>query len=125
MEQGGLQVNMSTTEGMVSSRTGREEMNLRSGDGRRNQQITEFKYLGSVFTAKGGTEKAVRQRVKEVWKKWKDVTGVVLDKKSPLKLKTKVYKTVLRPVLIYGEETWALRRKEANLLERTEMRMIR
>ncbi|XP_069994873.1 uncharacterized protein [Penaeus vannamei] len=35
-----------------------------------------------------------------------------------------VYKTVLRPVLLYGAETWALRRKE-NLLERTEMRMVR
>jgi len=79
MEQGGLQVNMSTTEGMVSSRTGREEMNLRSEDGRRIQQSTEFKYLGSVFTAKGGTEKAVRQRVKEVWRKWKEVTGIVVD----------------------------------------------
>jgi len=37
----------------------------------------------------------------------------------------KVYKTVLRPVLLYGAETWALRRKEENLLERTEMRMVR
>jgi len=125
MEQGGLQVNMSKTEGMMSSKTGREEMNLRSEDGRRIQQSTEFKYLGSVFTEEGGTEKAVRQRVKEVWRKWKEVTGIVLDKKIPLKLKIKVYKTVLRPVLLYGAETWALRRKEENLLERTEMRMVR
>jgi len=67
MEQGGLQVNMSKTEGMMSSKTGREEMNLRSEDGRRIQQSTEFKYLGSVFTEEGGIEQAVRQRVKEIW----------------------------------------------------------
>ncbi|XP_069985587.1 uncharacterized protein [Penaeus vannamei] len=124
MEQGGLHLNMSKAEGMMSSKIGREEINLRSEDGRRIQQNTEFKYLGSVFTEERGTEQAVRQRVKRVWRKWKEVIGIVLDK-IPLKLKIKVYKTVLRRVLLYGAETWALRRKEERLLERTEMRMVR
>lgn len=39
--------------------------------------------------------------------------------------KLKVCKTVLRPVLTYGAETWALRKKEQDLLERTEMRKLR
>ena len=43
----------------------------------------------------------------------------------PVKLKVKIYCTVVRPVLIYGSETWALRRKEEAKLERTEMRMLR
>ncbi|XP_066974234.1 uncharacterized protein [Macrobrachium rosenbergii] len=37
----------------------------------------------------------------------------------------KICKTVLRPILLYGAETWALMRKEEGLLERTEMRMVR
>ena len=53
------------------------------------------------------------------------MSGVILDKKMPLKLKLKIYKTIIRPVLLYGGETWALRKKEEQLLERTEMRMIR
>uniref|UniRef100_UPI003EBD1358 hypothetical protein n=1 Tax=Klebsiella pneumoniae TaxID=573 RepID=UPI003EBD1358 len=32
---------------------------------------------------------------------------------------------VLRPVLLYGAETWALRKKEEGMLQRTEMRMVR
>jgi len=36
-----------------------------------------------------------------------------------------VYKTVIRPVMIYGAETWSPRRKEEELLERKEMRMLR
>ena len=39
--------------------------------------------------------------------------------------KEAVYKTVIRPVLMYGSETWALRKAEQNLLERTELRMLR
>ena len=32
-----------------------------------------------------------------------------------------VYKTVIRPVLMFGSETWVLRKDEQNLLERTEI----
>ena len=84
-----------------------------------------FKYLGGIITEEGGTEAAVKARIKEAWRKWDEVTGVILDKKIPLKLRIKIYKTVIRPVMLYGGETWALRKKEESLLERTEMRMIR
>ena len=40
-------------------------------------------------------------------------------------LKAEGYKTVIRPILMYGSETWALRMAEQNLLERAEMRMLR
>ena len=48
-----------------------------------------------------------------------------MDKRIPLKLKMKVYKSVVRPVLLYGAEIWALRKKEEGVLDRTEMRMVR
>ena len=41
----------------------------------------------------------------------------------PLSLRMKVYKTVVRPILLYGAETWSLKRKEEGILERTKMRM--
>ena len=43
----------------------------------------------------------------------------------PLKLKMKEYKSVVRPVLLYGAEICALRKKEEGVLDRTEMRMVR
>ena len=67
----------------------------------------------------------MRQRIKAGWAKWRQVCGVILDKKMPMKLRIKVYKTVIRPVLLYGSETWAMQRKEEGALERTEMRMLR
>ena len=53
------------------------------------------------------------------------MSGVILDKKISLKLKMKVYKSIIRPVLLYGGKIWALRKKEKDILERTEMRMVR
>ena len=110
---------------MLSSRDGREDLNVMSGAGEELKQVTSFKYLGSVISEEGGCDLEVRQRIKAAWAKWRQVSGVILDKKIPLKLRIKVYKTVIRPVLLYGAETWALQRKEEEILERTKMRMLR
>ena len=43
----------------------------------------------------------------------------------PVKLKGKVYKTVVRAALLYGAETWATTRGQKARLEVNEMRMLR
>ena len=51
-------------------------------------------------------------------------TPVNCDKMSA-RLKAKVYKSMVRPVLLYGAETWATKETDMKLLEKTEMRMLR
>jgi len=50
---------------------------------------------------------------------------VLCDRRMPVAVKGKVYRTMVRPVLIYGSETWTLKRHEEECLERIEMRMLR
>ena len=53
------------------------------------------------------------------------IAGVLCDKKVLIKLKDKVYKTVIKPTMTYGTECWAVRKKDENRLHVAEMRMLR
>ena len=46
------------------------------------------------------------------------------DRKMPVKLKDKVFKTIIRPAMTYGSECWAVKKNE-NKLNSAEMRMLR
>lgn len=50
---------------------------------------------------------------------------MVCDRNMPGRLEAKIYKSVVRPVMIYGAVTWALRKEEERKLQPTEMRMLR
>ena len=50
---------------------------------------------------------------------------VICDKQMSARLRAKVYKSMVRPVLLYGAEPWATKETDLKLLEKTEMRMLR
>ena len=78
-----------------------------------------------IFDSNGGAERDINNRVKLAWMKWKQLTGVLCDKKVPIKLKDMVYKTIIKPTMAYGAECWAVRKKDENRLHLAEMRMLR
>ena len=55
----------------------------------------------------------------------KKCSGVLCDRRMPVKLKGKVYRTVVRPAMLYGAETWATTKRQESRIEVNEMRMLR
>ena len=83
-------------------------MNQESGgavslQGLEEAKVDDFKYLG--FTVQGNRE--VKKRVQAAWNSWRSMTGILCDKKIPARVKGKVYKTAVRPAMLYGLETIA------------------
>jgi len=59
------------------------------------------------------------------WDKWKHLTGILCDQKVPKILKILIYKTVIRPVLLYEAETWPVTDYLAERVSVCKMRMLR
>ena len=73
----------------------------------------------------GGMETEITKRVGPGWRNWKKGSRVLCDRRVPVKLKGKVYKTVIRPAMLYGAETWATTKRQETWIDVTEMRMLR
>ena len=72
MESKGLEVNTGKTEVIVSGRNG-TKVNIKNKEGKELNQVDQFEYLGVTFSEEGGSETAVRARVKAGWQKWREV----------------------------------------------------
>ncbi|KFD54502.1 hypothetical protein M513_04649 [Trichuris suis] len=89
-----------------------------------NEPLTKaltFKYLGSYLSFEGGVTTA---KIQTAWQKWKTLTGVLCNKKLPRKLKSSVYRTVMRPAVLYGSECWAITNKDEQRLNVMETTML-
>ena len=73
--------------------------------------VKTFKYLDSMFDVNGGAEKDVNNKVNIAWSKWRETTGVLCHRNIPSELKDKVYKTAIKPAMVYNVEKLEIRRR--------------
>ncbi|KAK3557609.1 hypothetical protein QTP70_030538 [Hemibagrus guttatus] len=123
LERRGMKVSRSKTEYMcVNEREGSGKVRLQ---GEEVKKVQEFKYLGSTVQSNGECEKEVKKRVQAGWNGWRKVSGVLCDRKISARIKGKVYRTVVRPTMLYGLETVSLRKRQESELEVAELKMLR
>ncbi|VDP02745.1 unnamed protein product [Heligmosomoides polygyrus] len=67
----------------------------------------------------------VNSRVSAAWSKWHSLTGVLCDRKIPERLKSKIYRAVIRPVLMYDAECWPATKEVETRLSVMETKMLR
>ena len=97
----GLKLNTRKTEYME---VGKQTPGTISIDGEELKKTTSYKYLGSHISAEGGLQEEVAGRMNTAWMKWKALTGVLCDRRMPLKLKSPLYRTVIRSAALYCSE---------------------
>ena len=56
---------------------------------------------------------------------WKRVSGIMCDRRISLRVNGKVYKTVIRPAMMYSADMWAVKKAQEKKLDVAEMRMLR
>ncbi|KAK3515182.1 hypothetical protein QTP70_009592 [Hemibagrus guttatus] len=122
LERRGMKVSCSKTEYMcVNESEGSGTVRLQ---GEEVKKVQEFKYLGSKVQSNGECGKEVKKRVQADWNGWRKVSGVLCDSKISVRIKGKVYRTVVGPIMLYGSETVSLRKRQEAELEVAELKML-
>ena len=52
------------------------------------------------------------------------MSGVLCGRRMHVKIKGKVYKTIVRPAMVHGAETWAVKKAHERKMEVAEMKML-
>ena len=126
MEERGLKISRRKTEYLGGNEHQDAEIQLQ---GETVKRVKTFTYRPTWDRRWRRMENWMRKsptdRVQSGWKNWKRLSGVLCDMIMNVKIKVKVYITVVRSALMYGADTWALKKAQENKLEVAEMRMLR
>ncbi|KAK6743513.1 hypothetical protein RB195_010652 [Necator americanus] len=125
LQQHGLRLSVSKSEYMEC------EPRIENGsirvDGTELNKVECFKYLGSKVTSKAG-----RARVNAAWMRWKMATGVLCDKRVPVRIEFEdLQDGCLCVLLLFTDVSAGRRRKQLQtnhletVLHAMEMRMLR
>lgn len=101
-------------------------------DVRRDTQVVpkrkRFKHLGPLLRGNGEINDDVILRIGVTWMKWRIASEILCDigtKKVPTKLKSKFYRVVARPTLLYGAKCWLVKNSLVQKMYVTEMKILR
>ena len=94
-------------------------------DNRSIEMVEEFKYLGTTLTNKNSIQEEIKSRLKVGNACYYSVQNLLSSSLLSKKLKIKIYRTIILPVVLYGCETWSLTLREERRLRVFENGVLR
>ena len=88
------------------------------------ETVREFTYLGDRMSADGVCEAAVTAATICGWVKFGECSELLYGRRFHLRLKGAVYKSYIRPAILYGGDIWCLNKREMGILRWTEKSMV-
>jgi hypothetical protein len=114
-----MKMNIKKTKVMRVSRSGKDPISL-VVDGNSIEQVTSFKYLGSIITSDGKCDKDIQARIammKCTFSRMKEL----MSKGISLETKKKIVNTLIWSIMLYGSESWTLRKRNIKQIDAAEM----
>uniref|UniRef100_A0A8D8LL21 Craniofacial development protein 2 n=3 Tax=Cacopsylla melanoneura TaxID=428564 RepID=A0A8D8LL21_9HEMI len=122
----GLEINVNKTKYMVmSTDENRRKPNQLEIGTNKFEGVTHFKYLGDILDHQLRMSSAIRERIMAGNRAYFANVRLLKSKLIRRSTKMKIYKTLIRPVVTYGSETWTLTQKDQESLRRFERKIVR
>jgi len=87
--------------------------------------VEEFKYLGTTLRNQNSIAEEIKSRLKSGNVCYNSVQNLLSSRLLSKNLKTKIYRTVILPFVLYGCETWSLTLREERKLRMFENMVLR
>jgi len=121
----GMEINENKTKYMVTStyECRRNAGDLRIGN-KTFEAVQSFQYLGNIIGNTNSNNKCVKERImmgsKAYYANRQLVNSSLISRNSKLRM----YRTLVRPVVTYGSESWTLTREEERALAVFEKKIL-
>jgi hypothetical protein len=120
----GLKINEKKTK-YITSRTNKHQPKQFQIEKFSFEIVQSFTYLGSLLDVNNDNFVEIRKRILLANKCFYGLKRQFRSQFLSTKNKVKLYKTLIRPVLAYGAETWVLSKCDENILKVFERKILR
>jgi hypothetical protein len=122
----GLEINVEKTKYMLLSRHQNVGQNREIKIANKSfENVTRFKYLGTTVTNQDLIQEEIKRRLNSGNACYHSVQNLLSSRLLSKNLKSRIYKTIILPVVLYGCETWSLTLREEHRLKVFENRVLR
>ena len=116
MEKVGLKLNVQKTKIMTSS-----PITLWEIDGETVETVSDFIFLGSKITADGDCSHEIKRRLLLARKVMTNLDSILKRRGITLSTKVHLVKAMLFPVVMYGCESWTIKKAERQRIDAFEL----
>jgi hypothetical protein len=89
------------------------------------ERVEEFKHLGTTLTNQNSIAVDFKSRLRSGNARYYSVQKLLSSRLLSKKLKIKIYRTIILPVVLYGCETWSLTLREERKRRVFENKVLR
>ena len=118
----GLSMNLSKTKVMLNESATTSTVAV---DGNTIEKVDRYVYLGKTVTQAGDLLPEIKRRIAVGWAAFSKVANIMKSTKASMNVKRKVHNEYVLPVMVYGSETWALKKVQMELLSVAQRKMER
>ena len=120
----GLQINYDKTKYMELTKRPLPEKHIKIGE-QIIEKVEEFKYLGAIVNTQANIKQEINNRLLMGNRCMYGLYNIISSKLIRKETKIKIYKTLIKPVVTYGSESWTITKEMEERLRIFERKVLR